>query len=334
MLRRKAFTLIELLVVIAIIGVLVALMLPAIQAAREAARRANCQNNIKQLALAVHAYHDVHQQLPPLYTSSANAKFTTTFGLETHSWRTEILKWVEEQPLYDRINFAKPITHADNQQPINREVSVFNCPSTPRSAATARGLWHNRGRFDETLTAATADYNGSGGCIDAGLVTRDIICNPGTSITYLEHRWSAGVWGEVIYGDVIWDPPTVRKINFKHITDGLAHTALILERAGLPDQHYEGGAKVESHDPPEYFTWGNVGLWAISGTERFNQIYHQTGIGLVNVDNMLGLYAFHPGGAQIALADGAVQFLANSVDTATVLALLTRDGEEVPHTRP
>jgi prepilin-type N-terminal cleavage/methylation domain-containing protein len=328
MLRRNAFTLIELLVVVAIVGVLIALLLPAIQAAREAARRTSCQNNIKQLALAVHAYHDAHKMLPPLYTPATTAKFTANFGLETYSWRTLSLRYMEEQPLLEQIDFAKTATDADNQRSINRTVSIFNCPSTSRSERTARGLWRGRSQFDEALSAATNDYNGSGGYIDAGLVTRDIICNPGTSITYLEHRWGAGAWGEVVYSEAVWDPPTVRKINFKQITDGLSRTALILERAGLPDQHYNGDANVDRHDPPEYRTWGNVGLWAISGHERFNQIYHQTGVSLVNVDNMLGLYAFHPGGAHISLVDGAVRLLAESVDTDVVMALVSRDGGE------
>jgi prepilin-type N-terminal cleavage/methylation domain-containing protein len=327
--RRFAFTLIELLVVIAIIGVLVALLLPAIQAAREAARRANCANNIRQLALGVHAYHDAHKKLPPLYTAATITKFTANFGLETHSWRTMALRFIEEKPLYERIDFTKTATHADNQQPINRSINLFNCPSTPRSERLAHGLWHGRSQFDEALTAATTDYNGSGGYINAGLVTRDIICRPGETITYLERTWVAGAWGEVVYSDAIWEPPTVRKINFKHITDGLAHTALILERAGLPDQHFSGAGKIDPHDPPEYRTWGNVGLWAISGLQRFNQIYHQTDVSLVNSDNMLGLYAFHPGGAHISLVDGAVRFLADSTDAQVVLALVTRDGGEV-----
>jgi prepilin-type N-terminal cleavage/methylation domain-containing protein len=334
MLRRNAFTLIELLIVIAIVGVLVALLLPAIQAAREAGRRVNCQNHVKQLALAVHAYHDALKMLPPLYTPATTAKFTANFGLETHSWRTLALRFIEEKPLFDRIDFTKTATHADNQQSINHSISLFNCPSTPRTERLARGLWHGRSQFDEALVAATADYNGSAGYIEAGLASRELICDPSRTITYWERNLFAGAWGEVVYGEAVWDPPTVRKVNFKRITDGLSHTALILERAGLPDQHYDGDDKCAPHDPPTNRTWGNVGLWAVSGLERFNYIYHQTDVGLVNIDNLLGLYAFHPGGAHAALADGAVRFLANSTESEVVMALVSRDGGEVLNTEP
>jgi prepilin-type N-terminal cleavage/methylation domain-containing protein len=327
--RCNAFTLIELLVVIAIIGVLIALLLPAIQAAREAARRASCVNNLKQLALAVHAYHDARKILPPLYTPGTSAKSSNNFGLDTHSWRTLALRYIEEEPLLKQIDFGNPATHADNQHAINRTISMFNCPSTPRSERTARGLWHGRSQFDEALTAATADYNGSAGYIEAGLASRQLICNPSITIHYWERKVHAGAWGEVVYGEAVWHQPTVRQVSFKQIADGLSHTALVLERAGLPDQHYEGDAKVDPHDPPEYRTWGNVGLWAISGQDRFNHIYHQTGVGMVNADNLLGLYAFHPGGAHIALADSAVQYLADSTDAEVVMALVSRDGGEV-----
>lgn len=326
---RTAFTLIELLVVIAIIGALVALLLPAIQAAREAARRASCNSNLKQLALAVHAYHDVHQHLPPLYTPAANAPFTVAFGLETHSWRTSVLKYIEEQPLADAINLSLSAVHADNQPAANHSVSLFQCPSTPRASPVARGLWQGRSQFDETLAAAISDYNGSAGYVEAGITARSILCGSGLTQLFWEEKRTLGAWGEVVYGKAVWDPPTIRKINFRHITDGLSQTALVLERAGLPDQYFEGGAKCEPHDPPKYRTWANVGLWAISGCEQFNQVYHQTGSPLINFDNMLGLYSFHPGGAHVVLADGAVRFLSDSVDTKLVLSLVSRQGVEV-----
>jgi prepilin-type N-terminal cleavage/methylation domain-containing protein/prepilin-type processing-associated H-X9-DG protein len=329
MFGRKAFTLVELLVVIAIIGILVALLLPAIQAAREAARRASCQNNIKQLALAVHGYHDVHKELPPLYTNSRTAKFALSFGLETYAWRTLILPHIEEQSLHDALIFTEYATHANNQAPINRAVASFTCPSTPRTSSAARGLWHGRSQFDEALTAAETDYNGSAGYVEAGITSRQSICDPSVTQHFWDEAWTPGVFGEVVHGKAVWELPSVRKINFGKITDGLSHTAMILERAGLPDQHFENGQKLEPHDPPQFRTWGNVGLWAISGCEQFNQIYHQTDKPLVNFDNMVGLYSFHPGGAHVALADGSVQFLGDSVDTDLILAMVSRAGSEV-----
>jgi prepilin-type N-terminal cleavage/methylation domain-containing protein len=329
LMSRKAFTLVELLVVIAIIGILVALLLPAIQAAREAARRAQCENSIRQLALAVHGYHDLHQQIPPLYTVGRNAKFALAFGLETYSWRALILPHVEEQSVGDGLNFAETATHANNQSAISRPIAVFNCPSTPRSTSSVRGLWKGRSQFDETLAAATADYNGSGGYVEAGVTSRQSICDASITQHFWEESLVPGVFGEVVYGKAVWEPPTVRKTKFSQITDGLSQTALILERAGLPDQYFEGGTKIEPHDPPQYRTWGNVGLWAVSGCEQFNQIYRQTDKPLVNFDNMLGLYSFHPAGAHVALADGSVQFLSDSIDSRIITSLISREGGEV-----
>lgn len=216
---------------------------------------------------------------------------------------------------------------------IIRRSSRTICPSShvPRRRGRpplARGLWHGRSQFDETLIAATADYNGCAGYIEAGPTSRQSICDPSRTEHFWEETWKSGAWGEVVYGKAVWDPPTVRRINFKDLTDGLASTALILERAGLPDQYFDGGATFEPHDPPTYRTWANVGMWAISGYEPFNQIYHQTGVPLVNADNMLGIYAFHPGGAHVALADGSVQFVSASADAAPLLALVSRDGGE------
>lgn len=326
--HRLAFTLVELLVVIAIIGILVALMLPAVQASREAARRAQCQNHLKQLGLAVHSYYDAHQALPPLYTDIPVPVFSTQFGLDTYSWRALILPHIEEQPLRAAIHFSVYATDSANQDAVNQSVEAFVCPSTRRGTVIARGLWHGRSQFDETLRAATSDYNGSAGYVEAGIVSRQKICDPSVTNYYWEEAWTPGIFGEVVYGAVVWNPPTVRKIKFSQVTDGLSHTLLLLERAGLPDQYFEGGTKMEPHDPPQYRTWGNVGLWAISGCEQFNQIYHQTGKPLVNFDNMLGLYSFHPGGANVALADGSVRFINESIAPELVLASISRAGGE------
>jgi prepilin-type N-terminal cleavage/methylation domain-containing protein/prepilin-type processing-associated H-X9-DG protein len=310
MTRRNAFTLVELLVVIAIIGVLVALLLPAIQAARESARRSSCQNNLKQLALGVHAYHDVHDVLPSLYNGPRQLLRGITFGLDTFSWQTLILPFVEEQALFERFDYTRLATDEANQPAVNQQFRLALCASTPRSARVARGLWFGRGQFNEKLAAATSDYASSEGFLDGPLCIH-------------------GSWGEVDYGTNYSASPILVKVSFGDIIDGLSKTTLILERAGLPDHYFDSGRAVEPHDPPQFRTWGNVGLWAISAETLLNHLQEQAGVPIVNGDNLHGLYSFHPGGVQVAFADGSVQFLKETIDTKTLFALVTRDGGEI-----
>jgi prepilin-type N-terminal cleavage/methylation domain-containing protein/prepilin-type processing-associated H-X9-DG protein len=308
MLRRHAFTLVELLVVVGIVGALVALLLPAVQASREAARRASCQNNLKQLCLGVHEYHDAHELLPPLYNGRLDWR-SVSFGLETFSWRVMILPFLEQRELFRRFDFSLYATDSKSQAAINHELPIMACPSTPRTSAVARGLWHGRAQFDESLTAATTDYNGSEGYVQGSE------CIP-------------GAWGEVVKGKT-GDPLSVRKLSFTNITDGLAHTTLVVERAALPDHYFNRGVVFEPHQPPVFRTWGNVGLWAISAEMLVNHLQQKPGEPLVNGDNLHGVYSFHPGGAQVAMGDGRVTFLEDSIAAQTVLALISRDEGEV-----
>jgi prepilin-type N-terminal cleavage/methylation domain-containing protein/prepilin-type processing-associated H-X9-DG protein len=307
---RKAFTLVELLIVVAIIGVLVALLVPAVQAAREAARRASCQNNLKQLGLGVHEYHDVHEVLPSLYNGPQKILRSVSFGLDTFSWQTVILPFVEETDLQERIDFTRLATDPMNQSAINQLFPIARCPSTPRASAIARGLWYDRGQFNEKLTAATSDYGSSGGYTN-GL--QDCV---------------HGSWAEVEFGETEW-LPRVPKIKLADITDGLSKTTLILERAGLPDRHFNSGNTVEPHDPPRFRTWGNVGLWAISAETLVHYLQEQPGVPIVNGDNLHGVFSFHPGGAHVAFADGSVQFVRDTISSKTLFALITRAGGEV-----
>ncbi|HTN75912.1 MAG TPA: DUF1559 domain-containing protein [Pirellulaceae bacterium] len=119
---RWGFTLVELLVVIAIIGVLVALLLPAVQAAREAARRMQCVNNMKQIALAVHVYESANRQFPPAYVAGK------------HNMLTYILPQLEQQAVYDLYNFDLAWNHADNKPAVDNDMAAFRCPTAPRSA--------------------------------------------------------------------------------------------------------------------------------------------------------------------------------------------------------
>jgi prepilin-type processing-associated H-X9-DG protein len=198
-----------------------------------------------------------------------------------------------------------------NQPAVNAILSITNCPSTPRTSLTARGLWFGRSQFNNDLTASTTDYAASEGYYDGFTA-----CVP-------------GVWGEFdASGNYVDDKDDIRVVSFEDVTDGLSQTALILERAGLPDHYVQGGAKFEPHDPPRFRTYGNVGLWAISAESLTNHLRTDPAVPIIGGDNLRGLYSFHPGGAHVALADGSIHFLAASADAESVIALVTRDGGE------
>ena len=119
--RRNAFTLVELLVVIAIIGILIALLLPAVQAAREAARRAQCNNNLKQMGLALHNYHDSYKKFPP-----GNMSGLVFSGISIHA---RLLPYLEQKNVQDLINFGVPYNDPTNDMARLSPVSLFLCPS-------------------------------------------------------------------------------------------------------------------------------------------------------------------------------------------------------------
>jgi prepilin-type processing-associated H-X9-DG protein len=248
--------------------------------------------------------------MPSLYNGHQAPRAGISWGLDTFSWQTAILSFIEQQDLERPFDYTLPSVDVVNQPAVNQNQPLANCPSTPRPSPIARGLWYGRGKMDETLTAATSDYASSEGYLE-GLST----CIP-------------GAWGELVPGSDYTQKPKVRKVSFKNISDGLSKTTLLLERAGLPDRHFNNGATFEPHDPPRFRTWGNVGLWAISAETLLNHVQIEGIMRIVNGDNLHALYSFHPGGAQVAMADGSVQFMPESVDAESVLAMISREGGE------
>ncbi len=159
--RHRGFTLIELLVVIAIIAVLIALLLPAVQSAREAARRAQCTNNLKQMGLALHNYHDAMSIFPPGYIAASKFIDGETDTSPGWSWATMILPQLEQAPLYSSINVWLPIQAAANTTATQTVLNAYLCPSdqlpSTRTFAVTDGLGNT------VATVAPSSYAASTG---------------------------------------------------------------------------------------------------------------------------------------------------------------------------
>jgi len=312
--RNAGFTLIELLVVIAIIALLVTMLLPAVQAAREAARRTHCSNNLKQIGLGVHSYHSAHEAMPPLYIGRQANERCLLLGLQSHSWRVAILPFMEEQSLFDSIDLKQYATDEANYSALATVLPIHLCPSTTRMGhgtkldSQVRGVWKEHGSSADELVAGTTDYNAAEGYRDGRL---------GVS----------GPWGEAVCVAPLEKRP--KRISFKHIVDGHSKTIMAYERAALPDRYFASG-DVLPHQPPESMTWGNIGLWAISGQELQNHLIPKHNQSLINADNLTGMYSFHPGGVMTVYVDGAVKFTTEATDTQSLLALITRSGADSP----
>lgn len=310
--RRPGFTLVELLVVIAIIGVLIGLLLPAVQKVREAANRAKCQNNLKQIALALHGFHDARGALP----TSTNVGP----GAPRQSWTCQALPWLEQKALYDLYDFTLNWYDAPNLSVVSTQLNVFQCPtSTPKNRLDDRpengaaGTW--------TPFVAVGDY-GATTHVGAGLLTAGLVDVAGSGIM---PKNSTPTFGEVL--------------------DGLSNTILIAESAGRPNlwrkgnligtpaaQRVNGGGwcRAATDFSIEGFTAdGTVspGPYAINVTNGETPTtypndpkYGNNGSGAV--------YSFHPAGANVVFGDGSVHFIKDNIDIRIFAHLVTRAGNE------
>jgi prepilin-type N-terminal cleavage/methylation domain-containing protein len=286
----RGFTLVELLVVIAIIGVLVALLLPAVQAAREAARRSTCQNNLKQLVYGIHLFESANKEFPagiePGYNGD-NAPLTTTTNL-MHSWMPYILPYIEQSALHRQYRFDKHwndpatnriITGANQETAV--DVPQWMCPTTPR-------LY--KGRLDYAA-----------------------ICGPGLSSNEgwkNGENWSLGILIAVPGhgGDTTVIPN--KRIKHKQVTDGTSKTVLLGECAGRDIY------AANPNQPAPHAFWAN-------GDHAF--AHHGQAVNITPVDE---LYSDHPTGLHLGFADASVRFVSESISKKVIDAITTRAGEE------
>ncbi|UUO07789.1 DUF1559 domain-containing protein [Blastopirellula sp. J2-11] len=304
--RRPGFTLVELLVVIAIIGVLIALLLPAVQQAREAARRMQCSNHLKQIGLALHTYHDSSGAFPPGGYSDGNQL----------SWHARILPFIEQQAFYELIDWTASGYQANKPLSLDFVPDGYHCPSN--SSEKLRGTWGS-GKVNGESTY-TQHYNGVAGPIGV---------NPQTGQNYplligaTYHSACTGASDErkgmAIGGTLYVDS----KVRFGDITDGTSNTLVVGER-------FEGET-----------SWlagtSNTVAWPCDAAGFKNLEYS---VNFCGPNESCGSYynsrpfsSNHPGGALFAIGDGSVKFIAETIDFDILLALASRNGGE-PLTAP
>ncbi len=301
MVRRQAFklkagfTLVELLVVIAIIGILIALLLPAVQAAREAARRSSCSNNLKQVGLALHNYHDTFKVFPP------HSLDTRTSGLIFNrlAWTVHILPFLEQQPLYDQFDFTRRYNQNPNRPLAMTRVQAYLCPSvkSPRTSI------QNGGESSGGIGYFTTHYYGVMGPKGN---------NPVDGQPY-KFRNVGGHGGFAEEGFFVQSKST----KFSHITDGTSNTIAIQE-IGWDDR---GGRRTR------YRMWTRGHLqdsWNAPGKNIANQINSD----LTSVFNDMSAGSNHPGGCLFVMGDASTQFLSETIDFGTYLSLASIGGGE------
>lgn len=342
-LTHRGFTLIELLVVIAIIAILIALLLPAVQQAREAARRTQCKNNLKQIGLAFHNYHDTHGRFP----QPAMIGLTVSSGLRMtsgSSWQIQLLPYIDQAPLYNLLDVTNtsPYNQAVNGAAVATIIPGFVCPSTPRSESLVTFSIPAGTNLGGGFPPLGEQWDMAGGACDYG--TLDGVRGDFSTIAQAGQSFSGSRSGWGTWSLRVLDVPSVssggRGGRIRDITDGTSNTILVAEQASR-NQLYRGRTLVSAASDPEAAAQQLTasGAWAdlFQGDTWVNgRLYDGTpgadgGPCAVNCSNArtAGLYAWHEGGAQIALCDGSVRFISANVAAWNLFSLITSQGGEV-----
>ncbi len=305
---RVGFTLIELLVVIAIIAVLIALLLPAVQQAREAARRSQCKNNMKQIGLAFHNYHDVFNTFAP-GCIARNPPTTNANAVERglYSWGASILPYIDQAPLYNQLN----VGNVPMEQNLVTNLAAMQTPLPAFRCASDIGPSLNN--FDD----ATADpgngnvYNAhvtSNGTDRIAIATSNYVMAAGTSDSTTPPVYAAQ------YGQAQGVGFLNSKIGFRDLTDGSSNTIFVGERAWRFNNLTIGAGNALGFSSETNASGSNVrtnalAAWAI-GYDGIN--YSTTN----RVHQRRGFSSVHVGGAHFLLGDGSVRFISQNIDYA------------------
>ncbi|QDT67084.1 DUF1559 domain-containing protein [Calycomorphotria hydatis] len=322
--KRRGFTLIELLVVIAIIAILIALLLPAVQQAREAARRSQCKNNLKQLALAMHNYHDGFGAFPPGTMLQSNSLTTlkaseictaTSIGIPSSehfrscwTWDSMILPYLEQAALYQQLGvgsrpaqdavIAAAVAGSDDEKALQTALPVLQCPSdvVPRFSETFSGIASNGNFSASSPTAGTS----------IGLaVSSYVAAHNSRSFRWTDRPTADTICGYDDYDGIfgLWSRTRIRDI-----TDGTSNTILIGEKAY--------GRIYFNNNPVQR---GVQFVCSFQGeAQRLQNTYAIAQAGINSTDSTIssagsGMGSTHIGGTQVVMADGSVHFLSENI---------------------
>lgn len=331
--RRTGFTLVELLVVIAIIGILVGLLLPAVQAAREAARRMQCSNNMKQIGLALHTYHDAYNKFP--YGTRGGASWAQTGIKDGTNWRVSILPYMEQTALYNNLDFAASfgagttaevafmgLTGNGNKELSNFVFPGYRCPSSSLELFPQNFV-------SNTSTGATSSFNNQGNAM-------------GIHYVGIQGAAPAFSWTQTGYRDCGqgWScDQGIMKVNettsMGSITDGTSNTIIIAEQSGkvrntdLTSNYYGGwsGARnnltISSATCTDHWQTGTTCV-----RQPPNSQIDDAGNRLPYRNNTI-VNSFHTGGIVVARADGSTHFISNSIDFQSFKAMAIRNDGQV-----
>jgi prepilin-type N-terminal cleavage/methylation domain-containing protein/prepilin-type processing-associated H-X9-DG protein len=297
--RGAGFTLIELLVVIAIIAILIGLLLPAVQKVREAAARAQCANNLKQIGLALHSYVDTYKAFPPGRTTGTIEG--APWFPNRHSWTAAILPYIEQQNVFQAYDYEVDWSDPKNYSAIQTQVAIFNCPSVPAGERQDTTIAANSACGDYSTISAIKDFVG-------------INC---FGLLHIQSKDDPRLIGALVRD---------RRTRITDITDGTSTTIMVAEDAGRPDAYAQGGTIATVMPVMQQGGWADPGApFSIDGSNPDGTI---PGPCSVNCSNNSEVYSFHLSGAHVSFADGSVHYLSTNIDLCLLAGLTTRGGGE------